>query len=173
MAKKIVNLETKAVTFDFTKDGGDAVVVGLGDLSEDIITRLALHGLSQKVGDSYANAKNQADPLKWAQEQVQSVIKGLKEGVFNIGRTGEGTTRVSMLARAIHRIKVAAGEESTEVQAQEAIDAMTKEQVAELKSKKRIKKELDKIRLEDAAKALERAQAKAAAGGDEDEDDEE
>lgn len=183
MAKKIVNLEARAVSFDFTKDGGAVVNVGLADLPADIVTRLALHGLSQKCGDSYANAKNQADPVAWAVEQVQGVIKGLIAGVFNAGRTSDGTVKVSMLARALHRIKLAAGDaESTAEAAQAFIDGdgtaenpgLTKEQISEYKSKKKVAKMLDTIRLEDAQVRLKRATAKAAASaGLTDEEDEE
>lgn len=182
MAKKVVNLEAKAVAFDFTKDGGPKVEIALADLPADIVTRLALHGLSQKVGDSYANAKNQADPVKWAVDQVAAVIKGLVGGVFNAGRTGEGATKVSMLARALHRIKLAAGDsESTAEAAQAFIDGdgtpenpgLTKEQIAEYKSKKKVAKMLDVIRLEDAQERLDRAQKKAtASAGLSEEDDE-
>lgn len=175
MAKKVVNLEAKAVTFDFTKDGGAAIVATLAELPESIITRLALHGLSQKAGDAYANAAKQSDPVKWAQEQVAAVIKGLKEGVFNAGRTGEGAAKVSILARALHAIKLAAGDsESTEAAAQAFVDTLTKEQVAEYKTKKKVAKMLDQIRLADAKARLERAEKKAAgSAGLSDEEDEE
>ncbi len=174
MAKKIVNLETATVEFDFTKDGGEKLAVALSELPAEIVQRLALHGLSQKGGDSYAAAKNQANPVAWAQEQVKGIIESLKKGVFNAGRTGEGTARVSILARALHNLKIAAGEASTEAEAQAFVDSLSKEQVAEYKGKKKVARELDKIRLADAKARLERAEKAAAAGlSDEEDGDEE
>jgi hypothetical protein len=158
---------------------GPVVQVQLADLPAKIVHLLALHGLSQKVGDSYAAALKEGgkDPVAWSVQQVNDVLKGLKEGIFNAGRSGGGAPRVSLLARALHAIKVAAGEVSTEAEAQAYVEALEaqpdgKAQIAELKSKKKVARMLDTIRLEDAAAKLARAQAKVAAGGEDDEEDE-
>lgn len=184
MAKKIINLEAGTVSFDFTKDGGPVLSIAANEipgfvegLSGAALQGL-LHGISQKGGDSYAAAKNQPNPVQWAVEQVTGVLKSIRDGIWNAGRTGEGGTRVSLLARALHRLKVAAGEESSEAEAQAFVDEMEaaadgKERIAALKAKKKVARMLDTIRLEDAQKALERAQAKAAAAGTDEEDDEE
>ena len=183
MAKKVISLEAGTVSFDFSKDklaNGEAgpvlaisasQVPGFGTVT-GVALHALLHGVSQKVGDSYANAKNQSNPVDWAVKQVQDVIASIIGGVWNAGRTGEGATRVSILARAMHRIKVAAGEPSTEAEAQALVDSLTKEQVAEYKSKKKIARMLETIRVEDATARLERAKAKAAAGESDEEDDE-
>lgn len=178
MAKKVINLEAGTVSFDFTKDGGEVHVISAADVPGFVpgtvgaALHALLHGISQKVGDSYANAKNAADPVAWAQDQVKTLISSIKQGIWNAGRTGEGAVRVSLLARAMHRIKLAGGEESTELEAQAFVDSLTKEQVAEFKSKKKIAREMDKIRLEDAKAKLERAEKRAAAGlADEDDED--
>lgn len=181
MAKKVVNVEAGTVTFDFTKDGGESIVASIASLPAAIVQRLALHGLSQKVGDSYANAAKQSNPLEWAMGEAKAVIESLTKGVFNAGRTGDGAARVSILARALHAIKVAAGDsESTEAAAQAYLDELEKledgkAQIAALKSKKKVARMLDQIRLADAKAKLERAAARAAAGeaADDEDDDEE
>lgn len=181
MAKKIVNLEHGTVTFDFTKDGGETFVIdaaqvpGYGTVS-GVALQALLHGLSQKIGDAYASAKGQANPLAWAQEQVRETIASIIGGTWNAGRSGDGAARVSILARALHAIKVAAGQESTEAEAQAYLDGLEKAedgkaQIAALKEKKAVKAALARIRLADAQKRLERA-AKAAEGISDEEDEE-
>ena len=51
--KKSVSVENESVTFGFE---GNSVEFRLDQLSGEMITRLALHGLSQKLGDSYADS---------------------------------------------------------------------------------------------------------------------
>ncbi len=199
MAKKVINLEAATVAFDFSKDklangeAGPVIVLaakdvpGFGTVTGTALHAL-LHGLSQKIGDSYANAKNQPNPVDWAVKQVSDLIESIRKAVWNAGRSGEGVSRVSILARALHRIKVAAGEPSTEAEAQAFVDSLSldaegketkesiaagKAKIAEYKSKKKVAKVIAQLQLEDAQAKLARAQAKAAAGEtDEEEDDE-
>lgn len=171
------------VAFDFTKDGGEkflifasqipGYVAGLGGTALHAL----LHGVSQKGGDSYAAAKSQPNPLAWAQEQVKETIAAILGGTWNTGRSGDGAARVSILARALHAIKIAAGQESTVQEVQAYLDELEKQedgkaQIAALKEKKAVKAALARIRLEDAKKRLERA-AKAAEGISDEEDEEE
>jgi len=184
MAKKIIDLAAATVTFDFTKDGGEKFVIAANQVPgcesvSGTALHAMLHGLSQKIGDAYAAAKSQPNPLAWAQDQVKATIASIVAGVWNAGRTGEGTAKVSILARALHRVKLAAGDtESSEAAAQAYLDELEaqpdgKAQIAALRAKKKVAKMLDTIRLEDAQKRLERAKAKAAAGDtSEDEEDE-
>jgi hypothetical protein len=172
------------VAFDFTQDGGEKFLIFASQIPGYVegLTGTALHallhGVSQKGGDSYAAAKSQANPLEWAQSQVKEVIAAITKGIWNTGRTGEGTAKVSILARALHRVKLAAGDtESTEQAAQAYLDELEKlpdgkAQIAALRAKKKVAKMLDTIRLEDAQKRLERAKARAAAVADEEDEDE-
>ena len=50
--KKKIDVEAKTVTFTFEDDSTQ--VLELGNLTPEMQTQLALHGLSQKAGDSYA-----------------------------------------------------------------------------------------------------------------------
>lgn len=103
MAKKSVNVENQSVAFSFD-DAGEASII-LSDLSADIITQLALHGLSQKVGDSYAGAKGAVENLdvtadEWSLAQAEETIKQLVEGNWAV-RSGGGAARVTDLASAL------------------------------------------------------------------------
>lgn len=57
--KKNVNVAERSVSFTYA-DGG-LRVYSLDDLTMDMITRLALHGLAQKLGDSYAGRDDHED----------------------------------------------------------------------------------------------------------------
>ncbi len=56
IATKSVDIESKTVTFSFLNE--DELICRLADLPDEIQNKLMLHGLSQKVGDSYAQAEN-------------------------------------------------------------------------------------------------------------------
>ena len=58
VASKDVDTTKKAVTFVFTN--GKSVVAALSAMKPDMVTRLALHGLSQKIGDSFATVAKDA-----------------------------------------------------------------------------------------------------------------
>lgn len=73
-----------SVQFDF--NGEKLLECKLSELSDEIINRLALHGLSQKVGDSYASHEGMSD----AHAKASGVFESLKAGQWNAGRTGNG-----------------------------------------------------------------------------------
>lgn len=75
--KKFVSVEKESVTFGFE---GNNMEFRLDQLPGEMSTRLALHGLSQKLGDSYADSTKVTDPEKAATD----VWNNLKEG--NWGR---------------------------------------------------------------------------------------
>jgi hypothetical protein len=147
--KKAVNVEAQSVTITF--EDGSELVMSLSELESDIITQLALHGLSQKGGDSYAGDKDRA------QELASAVWDNLKAGNWSV--RGEGGPRVTQLVRALVMKLAAAGKEITEA------DAAAK--VAELDddSKKALQAalapELAQVKAADAAAAAERAKKKA------------
>ncbi len=77
MAKKVTDVIAQTVTYDF--GDGNVETLELSKCSPEMLTLLALHGGSQKVGDSYASAKKtcegtEIDPVAWSQEQAASVI---------------------------------------------------------------------------------------------------
>ena len=75
--KKVVNVEKELVSFAFESE---TMEFKLADLSNEMVTRLALHGLSQKLGDSYADSTKITDP----QTAACSVWSNLLDG--NWGR---------------------------------------------------------------------------------------
>lgn len=107
MPSKNVSLEAKTVTFDFD-DQGENLVFDLNECDQDTIVRLALHGASQKIGDSYAGAKSKADEQNmtvpaYARQQADGVITNLYNGDFNAGGGGGGP-RSSMLSQALAEV---------------------------------------------------------------------
>lgn len=93
--KKQIDADAKTITFTF--ENGDSATYNLGDLSPEIQTRLALHGLSQKLGDSYASAKDEAPA------RVAGVWETLSKGEWT-SRSEGGAPRVTQLARAIAQV---------------------------------------------------------------------
>lgn len=84
---------------------GDVLEACLDDMPEDIRQRLALHGLAQKIGDSYAGV---ADAEK-ARQNAEAVLARLKAGEWS-ARSGDGSGRgpsasVRELAQAISKVK--------------------------------------------------------------------
>lgn len=133
----------------------------LEKLSESVVTRLAVHGLSQKLGDSFAGAASEENPLTYAKERVAAVIKQLTDGEWRV--TGAGGPRVTLLARALARATgqtlEAAIEVLTEKEAEldneetKKADNPWKQWQANLRSQPAVKKATSDIKLEDATKA--------------------
>ena len=124
---------------------GSVLASRLDDLPGEIVTQLALHGLSQKLGDSYASAKGDVSA---AFEAASKVMEQLKSGVWKAGREGgdgEGAGRVTELAQAVARFK------NVEVEkAIAALAALPKEKLKEFRAVPAIKAIIAQIRLEKA-----------------------
>lgn len=160
--KKQVMDDRQAVTFDFG-DGSQPVEIRLADLPPDIVTRLALHGLSQKAGDSYASAKAAVESGDYpsaeafAREQVEGVVAMLTAGQWTSAREGGGgVARVSLLVEAYARLK---GCEVAEAKA--IIDGLDDDQQKAAREVPAIKAAIATIKAERAAAAAEKASAKA------------
>ena len=96
MSKITKSINGDTLTIQFGDDG--AVSVNLNDVLMMQAT-LAMHGLSQKVGDSYAANTGMKD----AMAKAQSTIDALKAGQWNSGRTGGGGDLVEALMRATNK----------------------------------------------------------------------
>lgn len=94
------NVSDDTVQFDFADSAG-SLTASLRDFTPVILAKLALHGLRQKAGDSYAGVKGNA---KEAFENAKEVIEGLKNGVWTTRVPGEGSPRVSQLAEAVAKV---------------------------------------------------------------------
>ena len=138
--KKIIDTEAKSVTFNFGEDQ-EPLGLSLNDLPEEIVTHLALHGLSQKGGDSYAGKADEAP------QHVAAIFDQLKEGNWTSRASGSGGPRVTQLATAISTVL---GIELNEVV--EKLAGMEAEQRKAISNEPKVAAELARIKAEAAAK---------------------
>ena len=79
--KKNVNAEEMSITFTFAD--GRSFEARLENYSNDIVDRLALHGMAQKLGDSCAGK----DDSEWL-ATIEALDKQLRNGDWGAERTG-------------------------------------------------------------------------------------
>ena len=96
IAKKV--LGTDGVDFEFAN--GNILTAHLGSIPEHIITRLAVHGLSQKIGDSYASANEKGWTIQECHERATEVLQTLIEGNWS----ASGGSGINILVEAVARI---------------------------------------------------------------------
>lgn len=144
LAKKVVDAEKGTVSFVFAPDTDKArnITATLASIPTNIITRLALHGLSQKCGDSYAGAANDGE----AEEAVKAVLEDLVAGNWSASRVGVGGVKVAVFVEALAR---ASGQNIEE--AGELVSAMSDEEKATAKKHPAIKAAMAAINAERAA----------------------
>lgn len=129
------------LVFSFANGGG--VEIDPSALSGEMKDQLVLHGLTQKIRDSFASAKGDAN---FAQAQAEGVCEALLSGEWN--RRGGGGFGGSLLAEAVARIKgIEIGE------AKERLAALSDEQRDALKKAASVKKEILAIKAERGQKA--------------------
>lgn len=142
---KVVDLDAGTVTFNFA-DGGTPIVVHLDDV-EKSLSHLALHGVSHKVGDSYAGAETVAE----ARQAAIKTIEMLVAGEWTI-RT-PGAPKIGLLADAIARMRGVPVEGVLEVLAK--TDDETKKG---LRANPKIKALMSQIKAERDAEKAEKAE---------------
>lgn len=94
--KKQINIDNKSLTFSFAEADIDTIILPIDTLTDEILGRATLHGLSQKIGDSAASHKNEYD----RHDAIVDCIAQLKEGKWN-RKAGGGT---SLLLEALCRL---------------------------------------------------------------------
>lgn len=153
VAKKDYDTETGILSVIFKT--GEKRDVELGKLPESIVTQLAMHGLSQKLGDSYASVKG--DVAK-AIVLFDGVLKQLQEGEWAKARGDgdSGGSRVTELAEAIARFQNVPVEK-----AQQVIGQASDENVKAWKQSPKLKAIIAQIRAEKAAKRAQEAEKEA------------
>ena len=92
--------EPIGVRFDM-EDGKPAIDCMYAQLTEENKLYSRVHGISQKVGDSAANAKKQPNPKEWARSQIEATVQQLYTGPWSEAGGGGGT---SDLAQAIKNV---------------------------------------------------------------------
>lgn len=103
-AVKFLSKELLGNGVKFQLGNGTNFAAVLEDLNEGIRNQLALHGLSQKIGDSAAGcAKDKAYGAAFA--AMQAVYDGLKAGKWGAEREGGGGQLISDLIQAISTLK--------------------------------------------------------------------
>jgi len=149
MAEKKVSkaVSDTAVTFEFAT--GEVVEVSPKDFSGDIQKQLMLHGLSQKLGDSYSG--EDADKCHAI---FTGVLANLNDGNWSARAGGGGAPRISQLADALARETGETVEKCVEVLA-----AMDDDKKKAVRSHPSIQVHLSQIKLEKAAADAEKLKA--------------
>ncbi len=93
IARKIIG--ESSLTFEWADE--TKTKVSLGDFDADTIQRAALHGLAQKLGDSYAGVLGD---VELAKNNLGEVLTALKEGDWNRKGVLTGGIWVEALAQA-------------------------------------------------------------------------
>ena len=156
MAKKQVAVETKSVSFSFDEAG--SVTFDLTKVSDEMLTQLALHGASQKVGDTYAGAKSATegtsiDPNEWALGEAAAAIEQIYSGDWTVRRAGSGPG-ITDLARALSEVYGI-----SEAEAAEKLGEAEKDDKAAIRKIPQVKAVLERLRAERATAKAEAADA--------------
>lgn len=148
-AEKEYDLDTKIVTITF--GNGKVVDFDLNKVSQEVRDQLALHGASQKIGDSYAGVKGN---FAEGEANAKDVVEQLYAGVWRASREDDARPRLAELAAAIARIKNVPLEQATA-----AVEKGTDDQRKTWRSNAKVKAVIAQIRAEKAAEALAAAEA--------------
>lgn len=162
MAKKIASkyVEGMAVRIEF--DNGKNVVLDIGDLTEEVRHLAIMHGISQKLGDSYAGCGGDVE-MAWA--QCTAIRDQLLDGNWNApGRDGRGRQGKQDLIRVLYGIALQEGHNVTESGVEKMIEALDKKQLAGLKKDPQVAKGLAEIELTRARERMEQAMGEGSLG---------
>lgn len=147
--KKVIREDLSGV--DFIEDDKVLLSVDVKDLNKEILQNLALHGLSQKIGDSYAGVKNTDE----AMEKAGAVVDRLKAGDWKAARTA-ASPKSTQLAEAL-----AEAYGKTLEEAVAALSKLDDDQKKAVRKDAKVKAALERIKAENAAKKAKDLAAKA------------
>lgn len=120
----------------FTFSNGNKVEIDPKQLSDEIRDQLVMHGLTQKIRDSFAGAKGN---VAEAEASASGVVEALLAGEWN--RRGGGGYGGNLLAEAIAEIKeIDIGE------ARQRLAELTEDQIDALKKSKTVKAKILEIK---------------------------
>ena len=157
MAKKITDEAAGKITFEFSD--GRTLSIAVSELTPEMATRAAMHGLSQKGGDSYAGAES-VDEAYDACESTLAALRG-PNGTWSTRTVGEGGARGTMLVEALYRATKHEGK--TMDDCEQLVADMSDEQKKGIRNIPAIKAQLDAIAAE---RAMERAEKSAKSAAD-------
>lgn len=132
----------------FVLGNGLEVQARLDDMSEDMKTALAWHGLSQKVGDAAAGFSKAGD-YSGAFSVMQQVVDNLLVGVWATRGSGGGLSDLVSALCTLRGLDVAV--------AQSAVDAMDEDELKRVSTHPQIKAAIAKLKADRLAKAAENA----------------
>lgn len=139
--KKVSKTINEDGTLSFEFATGEVVDVNPGDFSNEIQKQLLIHGVSQKLGDSYSG--EDADKCHVI---FSGVLKNLTEGNWSARAGGGGGARISQLAEALSR----ASDGETVETCVETLSSMSDEEKAAVKKHPAVQAALAEIKLEKA-----------------------
>ena len=154
-ATKTVNDETRSVVIAFSN--GESITQGLDTPPKDIQNRLALHGLSQKLGDSYASIKDVGDSV----EACRTIQERLNLGDWVKAREGAGP-RPTMVVDAVVAALIADGQDVSDDRKAKIVKVLAdKDERKAALADPVIKAQYETIRAAAAAKRAKEAKAEA------------
>jgi ribosomal protein L12E/L44/L45/RPP1/RPP2 len=150
---KSVNDDQSGVVFTFID--GEVKTINLSELTPEMVTKAALHGLGQKGVDSYSGVK--PEDLDVAKAKLENVLSALRDNRWTVARAGGAVT--TDLARAISNVT---GRSLAEViEALVEVDSATK---AQFKRLPEVAQELYRMAQEKAEEELKKAREEQANG---------
>ncbi len=162
MPKKQVVVNEAGVptgVIQFTFEDQSVQTIDVNALDEATKFRALIHGVSQKIGDSYAGAKAEENPLAFSKEACAETIAQVLKGDWRAAR--ESGPRVTDLAHAVARVTGQSLEEAVAF-----LGTLDEAQTKDLRKKPKIAAALAAIVAEKAsAKAAKLAEAAAKAEG--------
>lgn len=148
MAKKAgKKIEGDVLTISFEAEGKE-LVADISKLPPHIISRLAMHGFSQKLGDSYAGADEGE-----AYDKAAGVLEDLMKGEWT-SRVAAAGPRSTQLAEAL-----AAATGHTIEEAAAKLEQMDDEAKANLRKHPQIKAKMAELKVKRAQEAAAKAAA--------------
>jgi len=99
----MAKIATKKVTADSVTfvwaDESTPTTIKLSELKPELVTRAALHGISQKGGDSYSQCTTIAE----AKANLQATLDAFKQGDWNRSGTASGGVWVEAIAAVMNQ----------------------------------------------------------------------
>jgi len=138
-----VSVDAEAGTLRFVFAHGATLSVSLSDFTSEIRHRLAIHGLEQKIRDSYAGASSPDEAYGFASK----VLDALKSGQWSVRGSAEPRQdSAELLAQAVVAAAAAAGRTLDLDAVKARIKGLDKSTLAKLRSDPRVAAELARLR---------------------------
>lgn len=154
-AKKVPREDSNGIDFNFTH--GEVLECTIENLSPEIQRHLMIHGLSQKVGDSYAGV----DTPEECFEVASDMYRRLTEGDWKQVRAASSTPRTSQLLEAIVRVT---GRSTEEVQIM--LDSKSDDEKKAIRKNAQVGAAIAQIQAERAAEKAAKAAEDAKEAGE-------